>query len=226
MLRPRLAALPAARSAALCLALAASGPVSHAAAQQQEASAFPPAPVPPAEPWQPVEQVKNYAVSGTSSMALYRSIGDNAPSAGVGPAIAHTGFKLTWTRDYRPQPDGSCMLAVAKPKLTITYTLPKATGNLPPVVKAKWQRFITGVEKHERVHGDQIVDMVRGIAAFSLGLTTPDDPQCQKVRRTLQARLKEFSDERVRQSREFDQVELTEGGAVHQLILALVNTPD
>lgn len=191
----------------------------------QSSSAFPAAPLPPAEPWQPVEQVKTYAIRGATGIDLYRSIGERGPAAGV-QAIAHTSFKLTWTRDYRPQPDGSCVLAVAKPKLIITYTLPEAPPGLPLVVAQKWQRFVSGVETHERVHGDQIVDMVRGIEAFSRGLTAADDPKCQKVRQKLQARLKEFSDERVRQSRQFDEVELTEGGAVHQLILSLVNSPD
>lgn len=191
----------------------------------QSSSAFPAAPLPPAEPWQPVEQVKTYAIRGATGIDLYRSIGERGPAAGV-QAIAHTSFKLTWTRDYRPQPDGSCVLAVAKPKLIITNTLPKAPSGLLPVVAEKWQRFVSGVETHERVHGDQIVDMVRDIEAFSRGLTAADDPKCQKVRQKLQARLKDFSDERVRQSRQFDEVELTEGGAVHQLILSLVNSPD
>ena len=193
----------------------------HAQAQQQPAP-FPPPPLPIAEPWQPVEQVKTYNIAGTTGIVLYHSIGERGPATGV-PAIAHTSFKLTWTRDYRPQPDRACVLAVARPKLIITYTLPKAPKALPAPVNEKWQRFIAGVEKHERVHGDQIVDMVRGIEAFSIGLRAEDDPSCKKVRTKLQARLKEFSDERVRQSREFDKVELAEGGAVHQLILALVN---
>ena len=218
--------------ALLWLAATQAGPVAVPAAGPQavpQAESFPPAPLPPglppAEPWRPVEQVKTYAIRGTTGIDLYRSSGERGPAAGV-QAIAHTSFKLTWTRDYRPQPDGACVLAVAKPKLVITYTLPRAPSGLPPVVKEKWQRFIAGVEKHERVHGRQIVDMVRGIEAFSRGLAAADDPECRKVRQKLQARLKQFSDERVRQSRAFDKVELTEGGAVHQLILALVNTPD
>nr|CAD6413761.1 hypothetical protein REQ54_01198 [Rhizobium sp. Q54] len=217
--------------ALLLLAATLASPVAAPAAGHAtpRIESFPPAPLPPglppAEPWQPVEQVKTYAIRGATGIELYRSIGERGPAAGV-QAIAHTRFRLTWTRDYRPQPDGSCVLAVAKPKLVITYTLPKAPNGLPPVVAEKWQRFIAGVEKHERVHGTQIVDMVRGIEAFSRGLAAEADPECRKVRRKLQARLKEFSDERVRQSRDFDKIELTEGGAVHQLILALVNTPD
>lgn len=195
------------------------------AAHAQPASHFPPAPLPPAEPWQPVEQVKTYAIRGATGIDLYRSIGERGPAAGV-QAIALTSFRLTWTRDYRLQKDGACVLAIARPKLIITYTLPKAPAGLPPVVAEKWRRFITGVEAHERVHGEQITAMVRGIEAFSLGLRAENDPKCSRVREKLQARLKQFSDERVRQSTDFDRVELTEGGAVHQLILALVNSPD
>ncbi|HEV7433348.1 MAG TPA: DUF922 domain-containing protein [Pseudorhizobium sp.] len=192
-----------------------------AAAQQ---AVFPPAPDAPQPTWRVTETVRTYGIRGATGIDLYRSIGERGPAAGV-QAIAHTSFRLTWTRDYRSQPDGSCILAVAKPKLIITYTLPRAPEDMPQAVQESWTRFVAGVEKHERVHGEQIIEMVKGIEAFSLGLRAENDPKCQKVRNSLQARLKKFSDERVRQSREFDHVELTEGGTVHQLILALVNGP-
>ncbi|KQZ95802.1 peptidase [Rhizobium sp. Root564] len=174
--------------------------------------------------WQPSEQIKTYAISGSSGIELYRSIGERGPQAGV-QAVAHTTFKLTWRRDYRPQPDGSCILATARPNLTIIYTWPKAPAKLPTDVAASWQRFIAGVEKHERVHGEHILDMVKKIEAYSVGLRAEDDPKCQKVRAVLQQRLKELSDEQRQRGRDFDKVELTNGGAVHQLILALVNGP-
>ena len=145
----RLALLPAAILRITALAAAVS-----AASAVNAQHAFPPAPLPPAEPWQPVEQVKTYAISGTTGIGLYQSIGARGPAAGVGQAIALTSFKLTWTRDYRPQPDGACVLAVAKPKLVITYTLPKAPKGLDAGTSAAWQRFIAGVEAHERVHGE------------------------------------------------------------------------
>lgn len=174
--------------------------------------------------WKPSEQIKTYAISGNSGIELYRSIGERGPQAGV-QAVAHTTFKLTWRRDYRPQADGACVLATARPNLTIIYTWPKAPGKLPPDVAASWQRFIAGVEKHERVHGEHILDMVRKIEAYSVGLRAEDDPKCQKVRAVLQQRLKELSDEQRQRGRDFDRQELTDGGAVHQLILALVNGP-
>ncbi|SCX29435.1 putative secreted Zn-dependent protease [Agrobacterium sp. DSM 25558] len=174
--------------------------------------------------WTPSEQIKTYAISGNTGFGLYQSIGERGPQAGV-QAVAHTTFKLTWRRDYRPQPDGACVLATARPNLTIIYTWPKAPAKLPPDVAASWQSFISGVEKHERVHGQHILDMVKKIEAYSVGLRAEDDPKCQKVRTVLQQRLGELSNEQRQRGRDFDRDELSNGGAVHQLILALVNGP-
>ncbi|MQY47318.1 DUF922 domain-containing protein [Rhizobiales bacterium RZME27] len=175
--------------------------------------------------WKPTEQVKTYAVTGKSGIEIYQSIGERGPAAGVGQAIAHTTFKLLWTRDYRPQPNGACTLAVARPSLNIIYTMPKGPASLTGETKKRWTDFIEGVEKHERVHGQHITEMVEKIETFSLGLTAENDPKCTKVREVLQARLKELSDEQRQRGRDFDAVELSPGGAVHQLILALVNPP-
>jgi predicted secreted Zn-dependent protease len=173
--------------------------------------------------WKPVERIEHYRVSGRSGLELYRSIGENGPTVGVGRAIAYTDFKLLWSRDYRPQPDGSCTLASARPSLTITYRLPKAPADLPAATKRAWQTFLEGITAHEKVHGDIIVDMVRQIEAVSVGLNAPGDPACKKVREALQARLGALSQEQRRRSRDFDRDEMRDGGNVHRLILALVN---
>ena len=81
--------------------------------------------------WRPVERIEHYAITGSTGIELYRSIGDNGPSVGIGRAIAYTDFDLLWSRDYRPQADGSCVLASARPSLTITYLLPRAPASLP-----------------------------------------------------------------------------------------------
>lgn len=180
-------------------------------------------PLPALADWQPVEKIEHYRVSGRSGIELYRSIGENGPKAGVGRAIAFTDFKLLWSRDYRPQADGSCVLAGARPSLTITYRLPKASGDMPEPVRGNWRTFIAGVTAHEKVHGEIIVEMVKAIEATSIGLTAPNDPDCNKVRAELQTRLGALSQEQRRKSREFDRVELSDGGNVHQLVLALVN---
>ena len=173
--------------------------------------------------WKPVEQVQSYSISGKTGRELYDSIGENGPKAGVGRVVAFTNFKLTWRRDYRPQPDGSCTLVSAQPKLIIIYALPKPTNKIPEPVASNWKTFYEGVRRHERVHGDMIVDMVNEIVAYSVGLNVADDPNCKKIRATLTDRLSQISQAQRQRSRDFDRVEMTDGGAVHQLILNLVN---
>ena len=176
------------------------------------------------EPWQPIEEWKTYAISGTSGVELYASIGERGPKIGQEVrTIALTNFKLTWTRKYVPQPDGSCTLTTARPRLIITYTLPKASSPLSQDLKRKWDAFITGVRRHEAVHGVMIKDMVKEIERVSIGLSAPNDPKCIKVRAALQAKLGEISRAQRQKSSDFDRVEMSDGGNVHQLILALVN---
>ena len=181
------------------------------------------APGAPAAEWKAVEREQPYAVEGTTGAELYASIGERGPEiGGLMRTIAHTTFKLTWTRDYRPR-DGGCVLASARPKLTITYTLPKSARRLTGQVRADWERFIAGVRAHEKVHGAMIEEMVREIERVSVGLSVENDPGCKRIREELTRRLAAISQEQRRRSRDFDRVELGNGGNIHQLILRLVN---
>ena len=173
--------------------------------------------------WRAAEKVETYAISGDTGIALYRSIGERGPKVGVGRAIAYTDFELLWSRDYRQQADGSCLLASARPSLTITYRLPKPSGKLPAATRGLWESFIEGVEAHERVHGDFIREMVGKIEAVSVGLSVADDPECRKIRKELTGRLAALSQEQRQRSRDFDRAEMSDGGTVHRLVLALVN---
>ena len=172
--------------------------------------------------WQAVERIEPYAVTGTTGLDIYRSIGENGPKLGAGRVIAHTGFKLTWTRKYERQGD-ACVITVNRPKLVITYTLPKLKTKLSGPVKDRWDTFIAGVTAHEKVHGDFIKDLVRDIEAMSVGMRVEDDPDCRKIRPQLQARLGELSRAERARSRDFDKAEMSDGGNVHQLILQLVD---
>lgn len=178
----------------------------------------------PAFAWKAAEQVKTYPVTGQSGAELYQSIGANGPViSGERRTIAHTTFKLTWRRDYRERADGGCVIAVNVPKLIITYTLPKPRGGLPSGVASSWKRFYDGLAAHERVHGQHIIEMVKAIEDVSVGLSAPNDPGCHKVRAELQTHLKRLSDEQRARGREFDRIEMGDGGAVQQLVLGLVN---
>ncbi|MBX5165053.1 MULTISPECIES: DUF922 domain-containing protein [unclassified Rhizobium] len=188
------------------------------------ATVFASAPVVALADWQAVEEVRPYSISGTTGAELYESIGARGPEAGASRAIAHTTFKLTWTRKYEPQ-GNACVIITNRPKLIITYTLPKPSAALAPAVRSSWDAFITGVYAHERVHGDTIKAMVREIEAMSIGLTVADDPDCKKIRIELTRRLGEISMRQRQSGRDFDKIELGDGGNIQQLILKLVNGP-
>jgi len=175
--------------------------------------------------WQAVEEVRPYSITGTSGAELYASIGERGPKAGgFGRAIAHTTFKLTWTRKYEPQ-GNACVIVTNRPKLIITYTLPKPSAALPQPVKISWEAFIAGVHAHERVHGETIKEMVKEIETTSVGLSVADDRDCSKIRIELTRRLGEISQRQRQRGRDFDRIELGEGGNIQQLILKLVNGP-
>lgn len=169
-----------------------------------------------------VEREQTYAISGRSGMELYASIGERGPIIGDrARTIAHTNFKLTWSRDYRPK-GGACTLASARPKLVITYTLPTPAGKLPAATQKRWDTFIDGIRRHEKVHGDFIKEMVARIERTTIGVSAPDDPKCRKVRTEILKPLSEASLEQRRRSQDFDRVEMGKGGNIQRLILDLV----
>ena len=171
---------------------------------------------------QAVEKVQTYAIEGQSGIDLYRSIGEKGPKVGATRAIAYTTFDLKWSRKYEPI-DGGCHLVKATPHLIITYTLPKPARALPPAIGKRWKIFIDGVQRHEKVHGETIKQMVETIEAFSLGFTVPDDPKCAKIRQELTVKLAAASQAQRQQGRDFDAEEFRDGGNMHRLILGLVN---
>lgn len=175
-----------------------------------------------AQAWTAEEVIKSYPINGTTGAELYASIGERGPKLGPTRAIAATSFKLTWTRRYERQGD-ACTLVTARPKLLITYQVPKPSAKLAGTMAERWAVFISGVTAHEHVHGEMIRDLVRKIEAATLGLSVPDDPNCIKIKTEMTTRLGALSQEQRRKSREFDGQELSNGGRVHQLILDLVN---
>lgn len=172
---------------------------------------------------QVIERTEPYAISGTTGPELYASIGERGPLVGEGVrTIAHTNFKLTWRRDYQRR-GNACTLASARPKLIITYTLPKPSAKLPPAVQKRWDVFIDGLRRHERMHGEDIKTMVKRIEATTIGFTVDNDPKCTKIREAIKEPLSQASLAQRKQSRDFDRVEMGEGGNIRRLILGLVN---
>ena len=171
-----------------------------------------------------LERTTHYDITGTTGAELYASIGEHGPETKGGRVVAHTNFKLTWRRDYKPN-DGGCTLVSAVPNLVVTYTLPKPSKSLGPAAERSWKTFVEAIAAHERVHGRQIIDMTRQMQTQSVGLSVMDDPGCTKIRTELTKRIAALSLAQRAAARDFDQVEMARGGPIEQLILALVNGP-
>lgn len=173
--------------------------------------------------WQAIEKVETYSVSGTTGPELYASIGQKGPQISKNRrTIAHTNFTLLWSRKYKTD-DGNCTLVSAKPKLTITYTLPKPAQKLPPETAALWATFYAGIEKHEHIHGDYIKEMVQKIETATVGMSVTNDPKCTKFKTELNKVLSDLFQEQRQRGRDFDRSDMAQGGNIHQLILGLVN---
>lgn len=176
--------------------------------------------------WKAKEQIKHYTVSGETGFQLYEAIGGSGPLIGKSGrqvrAVAHTTFDLKWRRDY--QPEGSaCVLRSSFPFLTVIYTLPKATGKLPPALRARWNAFSEGIAGHEKVHGKMIVEMVEQLVDDLTGLRMENDAGCKKIRTRVLEIVKAAYAGYAARSRDFDRVEMSQGGNVQKLILGLVN---
>jgi predicted secreted Zn-dependent protease len=173
--------------------------------------------------WQAIEKEQTYAISGKTGPELYFSIGERGPKVRDGArAIAHTNFTLTWTRKYEVQAD-ACVLVSAVPKLTITYTLPKPSAQLSGAVARNWATFLAGMRSHEHVHGAMIRKLVSDIEAATVGMSIPDDAKCVKIKTELKSRLSKLFADYQQRNRDFDKTEMSDGGNIQQLILALVN---
>ncbi len=172
--------------------------------------------------WKAIERTKLYPVRGSTGPELYASIGEQGPTIGNTRSIAQTSWELKWSRKYETQ-GSACVLSAVKPFLTITYTLPKPSAKLSAPMSALWKRFIVGIETHEKVHGQDIISMVDEIIAATQGLRVEGDQECKVIRDRVLSLVKTANENYKAKSRAFDQVEMTDGGNVHKLILGLVN---
>lgn len=177
----------------------------------------------PAAAWQANETIVHYDVPGTTGIAIYEAIGRLGPQpTPARRAIALTEWDLKWGRDYVP--DGNaCVLQAARPFLTITYRLPRASQQLSPDLQARWNTFHEGMLAHEKVHGDFLKQLVDRIIADTVGLRIEGDPGCSAIRNDVLKRVEAaYLDYRARNAA-FERTEMSEGGRVYGLILQLVD---
>ena len=167
------------------------------------------------------EKTRNYEVDGKTGAALLASMDHHGPKHGfLTRAIAQTRYSVSWTIEWG-ETRAACRVKSIDGELDITYTYPSA-DELSPILQRRWTRFLAGVRKHEKTHGDMARQMAKAVEKSVSKLSIKDDPGCRKSRREVKRRMAAiYADYEARQIK-FDAREHREGGKVDGLIEALV----
>jgi predicted secreted Zn-dependent protease len=167
------------------------------------------------------ERTRNYEVAGQTGATLLAAMDRRGPKHGfLTRAIAQTRYSVSWTIEWG-ETRTYCRVKSIDGELDITYTYPNA-HKLPPGLERRWARFLAGVRKHERTHGDMARQMTRAVEKSVTKLTITNDPGCRKARAEVKGRMTAiYADYEARQIK-FDAREHREGGPVEGLIEKLV----
>jgi predicted secreted Zn-dependent protease len=167
------------------------------------------------------EKTRGYEISGKTGEALLAAMDRRGPKHGfLTRAIAQTRYSVSWTIEWA-ETRAACRVKDIDGKLDITYTYPDA-HELPRGMQRRWARFLAGVKKHEKAHGDMARRMARTVEKTVAKLSIANDPGCRKTRARVKDRMAAiYADYEARQIK-FDAREHREGGRVEGLIGALV----
>ena len=127
------------------------------------------------------EKVRSYEIDGKTGEALLASMDRHGPKHGfLTRAIAQTRYSVSWTVEWG-ETRAACRVKSIDGELDITYTYPRA-HRLSSGLERRWNRFLAGVKKHEKSHGDMARQMARTVEKSVAKLSIDDDPGCRKTR--------------------------------------------
>ena len=167
------------------------------------------------------EKTRSYEIVGKSGAALLAAMDRRGPKHGfLTRAIAQTRYSVSWTIEWG-ETRTACRVKKIDGELDIIYTYP-STGSLPTALDRRWKRFLAGVRKHEKAHGDMARQMARTVEKSIARLSVDNDRGCRRARAEGKRRMAAiYADYEARQIK-FDTREHGDGGRVEGLIEALV----
>ncbi|MEP9388811.1 DUF922 domain-containing protein [Mesorhizobium sp. KR9-304] len=167
------------------------------------------------------ETTRTYAVAGGTGAALLAAMDRHGPKHGfLTRAIAQTRYSVAWTIEWG-ETRTACRVKKIDGALDITYTYPSAHG-LSPVLERRWTRFLAGVKKHEKAHGDMARQMVGAVEKSVARLSVENDRGCRKARTEVKRRTAAIYAQYEARQIQFDVREHRNGGRVEGLIEALL----
>lgn len=167
------------------------------------------------------ERTSTYGIAGRSGEDLIAAMDRKGPRHGfLTRAIAQTRYSVGWTIEWG-ETRTACRVKRADGELSITYFYPKVTSPMSADLGRRWTRFMSGVRRHEQMHGTMARQMAKAVERSISGLTIRDDPGCVKARREAKRRMSAvYADYEARQVA-YDAREHRTGGPVEKLITAL-----
>jgi predicted secreted Zn-dependent protease len=168
-------------------------------------------------------KVTYYAISGETPRDMFLSMVKRGPKGGFGSrAIAQTQYHTDWstTLSYA---NGACRVVRAEPRTTITYIYPRRPDGMSKSVGKKWDRFMTGIMRHERQHGRYVREMLAEAKKSILGLKIHGDENCKQTRAEMKRRVSRIHDLYEAKQRAFDVREHRDDANIDRLIKAFVN---
>ena len=167
------------------------------------------------------EKTRSYEIAGKTGSALLAAMDRRGPKHGfLTRAIAQTRYSVSWTIEWG-ETRTACRVKKIDGELDIIYTYPSTRG-LSTALERRWKRFLAGVRKHEKAHGDMAREMARTVEKSIARLSVDNDRGCRRARAEGKRRMAAiYADYEARQIK-FDTREHGDGGRVEGLIEALV----
>ena len=167
------------------------------------------------------EKTRSYEIAGKTGAALLAAMDRRGPKHGfLTRAIAQTRYSVSWTIEWG-ETRTACRVKKIDGELDIIYTSPSTRG-LSTALERRWKRFLAGVRKHEKAHGDMARQMARTVEKSIARLSVDNDRGCRRARAEGKRRMAAiYADYEARQIK-FDTREHGDGGRVEGLIEALV----
>lgn len=163
-----------------------------------------------------------FPISGASGKALVGQLERKGPRHGyTSRAIAQTRYTMNTEADWT-HADGICAVTKPKVRLDITYIYPRVEGPVSSSLKLRWSAFMSGIRKHEEVHG-RIARQMAGEADRAVaGLRVSDGRSCGKLRAQMKRVVAAIVARHEERQRKFDNAEHRGGGNVEGLLKRLV----
>ncbi len=167
-------------------------------------------------------KTKHYDVRGKTGSEVLRQINRKGPRHGfLVRAIAQTQYTLSYGYES-VQTSKHCRITKAQVKLDIVYVYPRLRSKVSGRLNKRWKRFLSGVRKHEEVHGKLAKQMAAATEKALLATRVNGKRGCRKIKRIAKRNAEKVFKKYERQQVAFDKKEHRDNGNVEKLVTVLV----